>query len=349
MQETLGRYYWARNMPGAGAAWKRAIELNPNNVDALSSFGHWHWIRVDSTEPVHYLRRAVQLDPLNLSRYGDLGFFLATVSRVEETEALIERISQLFDSAESYRVIAQLFDLLGQIDQSIVWTIRAREKEPDNALHTAALAELFVDVGDYGTALMLETEPSIGLLVKMRRYQEFIDKAELLMIDEPDDIYLRYLLAFAYDASGRPASAVRVFETLGLEDPDSQPPRQIIDIEAWVTLAQALQGTGQVDRARQIADWWLGFLHLDSSIWWSHLYAACMLTIVDRDAEALDRLERVAVSTNLPWSYLLRDSRCFGRIQDEPRYQAVLSAVDSRLAEMQDRVTRTLADSDLEL
>ncbi|WP_405226711.1 tetratricopeptide repeat protein [Lentisalinibacter sediminis] len=349
VQETLGRYYWARNMPGAGAAWKRAIELNPNNVDALSSYAYWHWIRIDSAEPLHFLRRALQLDPLNLSRYADLGFFLAVVSRTSETEDLIERIRELFDSAGSFRVIARLYDLLGQPEESVVWILRARDKEPDDGLHTAALAEVFVDIGDHETALRLEPEPSIGLLVKMRRYEEFIDEAEFLMIDEPDDVYLRYLLAFAYTATGRATDALRIFDSLGLESPISRPPRQFIDIEAWVTLAQALYETGRVNRAREIANWWLGEAHLDSDIWWGHLYQACMLTILDREAEALERLERVAGSTNLPWLYLLRDSPCFRRYRDEPRYQAVLGEVDARLAAARRRVNHALDELGVEL
>jgi tetratricopeptide (TPR) repeat protein len=45
VQYTLGLYYYARGLPGAGAAFKRAVELNPNNPDALESFAKWTWVQ----------------------------------------------------------------------------------------------------------------------------------------------------------------------------------------------------------------------------------------------------------------------------------------------------------------
>ena len=147
--------------------------------------------------PEEYFRRALDLDPLSLARHAALGEFLAHQARVDKTREVIERIKIRFDSAAAYRVIARLLELTGEIDNSIAWTIKARDREPNNPDHISSLAELYSEIGDFDTAEALEPELGIGLLYKMGRYNDLIDKAELLIFDEPVDIELRYLLAFA--------------------------------------------------------------------------------------------------------------------------------------------------------
>lgn len=342
VQETVGRFFWARNLPEAGAAWKRATELNPNNADALSSYAYWHWIRVSTDGPEEYFRRALQLDPLSLSRYADLGYFLGNEGRVDDTLAVIAQVENLFDSAESCRLIAQLLSLIGRDDESIAWILRARAMEPDNSLHRAALAELYADIGDFDTALLIEPEPGLGLLLKMRRYDEFIEIAEFRMIDEPRDIYLRYLLAYAYNVTGRPIDAIRILENAGIKGEWRTMARQMIDIEAAVTYTDAVHASGDIAHGRSLAEAWLSTRHTRSTNWWVHLYSACALAVLDRDDEALDELDRIYESPRLPWPHLLQSSRCFQKYVDEPRYQAVLRHVQERQAALRAKLPKTL-------
>lgn len=343
VQETVGRFYWARNMEEAGAAWKRAIELNPNNVTALSSYGYWHWVRRDSDEPFEYFRRALELDPFSLSRHADLGYFLGNEARIEETEQIIERIKAMFDTAQSYRLVADLLNLIGRTDESIAWTVRAMEREPDETLHVSALAEYLIDIGAVAIALKLEPDPSIGLLIKLRRYAEFIERAEFRMIDEPDDIYLRYLLAYAYNVTGRHSDAVRTLRNAGVGGDWESEPRQIIDIEAIVLLADATHASGEIELGRKIAESWLGRAHTTSPNWWIHLYSACAYAILDRDAEAIDEFELIRKSPRLPWTHLLRDSRCLLKFTGEPQYAEMLNHVKDRQRELRERLPDTLA------
>ena len=343
VQETVGRFYWARNLPDAGAAWLRAIELNPNNADALSSYGYWRWLRVESEGPGEYFARALALDPLSLSRYADAGYHLANQGQVAETEAMIERVTAMFDSTEAYRLIAQLKSLIGKTDESIGWTLRALELEPDNRLYRSALAELYADLGDFESALAIENEPSLGLLLKMSRYDEFIDEAEFAVIDEPGDIYLRYLLAYAYNVVGRANDAVRLLLDAGIHPDWTNNARQMIDIEAALVLADALHASGQIERGRSAAESWLSESHTDSPNWWVHVYSACALAVLDRDEEAFYQLELVRQSPRLPWRHLITDSRCFRKYEDMPRFDSLLSHVDERLAEVRARLPATLA------
>jgi TolB-like protein/DNA-binding winged helix-turn-helix (wHTH) protein/tetratricopeptide (TPR) repeat protein len=348
VQSTLGTYYFAINRPiDAAAAWKKAIDLNPSNVDALGAYATWHWLNVESAPATEYYRRALELDPLNLSRYADFGFYLASNSRSAETEEIIRSVEELFSGVEAMSVVSRLLYLTGRIDESIAWTIRVRDLEPGNAEHVAMLAEKYVDLGDYDTALKLMPEPNVGMLMKMRRYDEFIDEAELLMIDEPDDVHLRHLLAFAYNVTGRSGEAVRIFGELNMLQPG--PIRQVVDSESQVVAADALAATGNVDAARELASWWLDTLHVDGDDWWKHLYSACALAVLEKHDEALERFALVPLSHRVPWLYLARDSRCFRRYAGEERYQRVLAEIDERLAEIRARLPQTLEEFDVKL
>lgn len=343
VQETLGSYYWRRGEPGAGSAWRRAIELNPNNADALSKYAYWLWMQGNDEEPETLFRRAVALDPLSLSRYAALGDFLAHQARVEGTEEVIATISRDFDGPDGLRVIARLSELIGRLDESIAWTLRARELEPANADHRSALAELYAELGDFATARKLEPGDSIWLLYKERNYPELIDVAELLMIEQPNDIFVRYLLGFALNATGRHERAIRILESTGLPGTVVPEQRQAADIEAFIVYIDSLDASGRTEVAREYAQWFHDKPHTANDNWWINLYRACALSILERDDEALAWLERLHDSPRLPWATVLNDSHCFQKYQDDARYRGVVTQVEDRRVQLRSRLPATLA------
>lgn len=344
VQATLGSYYWARALPGAGVAWGRAVELNPNNADALALYAHWVWMNNYMVEDAEvYYRLALKLDPLSLTRLSDLGNFLGLVARIDETRKIIQRVEELFDTAPAYRVIARLLEFTGDVDQSIAWTIRARDLEPDNPDHNGQLAELYVDIGDFNTALLLDPG-SVGLLFKMRRYEKFIDAAQLLMIEQPDDILLRYLLGFAYNATGQYALAVHVLRSTGLPKTVHDEVRQAADLEAHLWLAEAIKGAGDIELARELANWSIDQGTLLNDSWWVNIMDGCYRSLLGDDETALRGIDRTIKSVRLPWDNMLRDSPCFQRYTDEPRYQAVVRHFEARRAELLERLPATLAE-----
>ena len=224
--------------------------------------------------------------------------------------------------------------------------------EPGNRDHIEKLAALYASIGDFETALKLEPEPGIGLLFRMRRYEDLIDAAEFLMIEVPEDINVRYLLAFAYQATGQFESAIYVLRSTGMMDalPGSRV-RSVADIEAQFTLINALAGFGEGESeelAHSLAEWsysgaWWG------DIYWEALFKSCMLAVLDRDEEALEVLARVTETSRLPWEPLLRDQYCHQRYTNEPVYRGVLDHFDERRRQLRQRLPATLAGFGVQL
>ena len=351
VQNTLGEFYWVRGLPEARTSFARAVELNPNNADALQNYANVMWLSYEPYQDIvadlaQLYRRALELDPLSLSRHAALGDYLGKEGRVEEVRVVIQGIQNLFDDAKAYRAIGWLKELIGEVDQAIAWTIRARDLEPDNTDHVGKLAELYAAIGDFDTALKLEPEPGIGLLFRMRSYETLIDVAEFLMIDEPGDMEVRYLLAFAYNATGQFESAIHVLSSTGL--PDSvinSTARSVADIEGLFTLTNALAGVGKpetTELAQSLA------LYNDNGPWWGDigwlaLHRSCNRVILGRYEDALQLLVRVKESARLLWDPVIRDSYCFQQFVDEPAYQDILRDQEERRAALRKRLPQTLA------
>ena len=357
VQNTLGEFYWARGMPDARAAFARAVELNPNNADALTNYAYLLWLSYEPYQDViedlaQLFRRAMELDPLSLSRHAALGDYLGKEGRVDEVKTVIGRIQELFDDAEAYRAIGWLKELVGELDQAIAWTLRARDLEPGNLDHTQKLAELYALIGDFETALALEPEPGIGLLFLMRRYEEMIDEAEFRMIEEPGDMEVRYLLAFAYNATGRFESAIHILSATGLPETIlNNTARSVADIEGFFTLTNSLAGMGEpetIELALSMAEfndngpWW-------GDIGWLAMNRSCNRAILGRRDDALEILVRVKESSRLLWDPHIRDSYCFKQFVDEPVYQDVLMDQERRRATIRENLPATLAAFGVEL
>ena len=349
VQNTLGNYYLATGVRGAGNAFRKAAELNPNNADAQADYAWWLWMqsRAEEAEPLY--RRALALDPLSLSRYGALADFYGYSARVADALEIAAQVERNFDTADGYRLVARIMELVGRLDTSIAWTIRAHNLEPGNPAHLRALAELYAEIGDFDTANQLSPNPSIGLLFKMGRYDEVIDSGELLLFEQPEDLELQILLAFSYTLKGRPGLAVRLLTLAGVAERSLGETRHTKDVEGLIALIDALDAVGETELARALADRWVARPHVDNEHWWVHIYVACPLAVTGRDDEALDRLARAGNSVRLPWKSLITDMHCFQRYQDNPRYREILSIVEERRRQQLERLPDTLQAFGVEL
>lgn len=356
VQHTMGLYYWARGLPNADEAFARAVELNPNNADALQYYGKSYWYSQNRSGRVDLFRRAVDLDPLTLSRHAALGDYYAKNGYVEETLEVIERIRELFvndlskKKVEAYRAIAALLLQIGRVDEAIAWVIGARDLEPGNIDHVHKLAELYAIIGDFDTTLVLDPDSGIGILFHMRNYQALIDSAELLMIDYPDDIYIRYLLAFAHTAVGGYEDSLRILGSTGQPDVIlNDTVRIAADVEAFYTLINTLYATGELELARSLAE-----PHADPDWspavdWWYNFHMSCRLAILGQEDEAIMVLDRLRESPQVPWESYIRDSVCMKLLTHRPEYERVLKDVVARKRALRKKLPATLSRFEVRL
>jgi tetratricopeptide (TPR) repeat protein len=289
-------------------------------------------------------QRALDLDPLNVARYAALGSFLAIYDRPDDARALAEKMQITFDGATAYRAIAELYDFIGDVDHAIAWTIKARDAEPEDPQHIEKLAEYYTDIGDYESAFALDPDIGVGLLFKMRRYDEMIDKAELRMIDYPEDTQMRVYLGFAYSATGQFDAAIRIISTSGVLDSYSHTRRNTEESDGFAVLLDAAYGSGEIDRARELAEWSLAtHYEADSADWWIALGNACKQAILGNNGEVDRLLQRALESNHLAWEPMLKDQQCFKRLADDPAYLAVVKHFDDRRAMLRGRLPATLA------
>jgi TolB-like protein/Flp pilus assembly protein TadD len=345
VQQTLGLYYFARGMPEANTAFRRAVELNPNNADALANYAFGLWVQGIEENVVELYRRALELDPLSLSRYGALGGMLGQQGRSEEVLDVIGRIEAVFDDVSSYRVISRLLEMIGRIDEAIAWAIRARDLEPDNEDHVLWLAELYTIIGDSETARNLAPDPSIGLLYVMRRYEELIEVAEYAVIERPEDVDVRYLLAFALTAVGDYESAIWVLSSTGLPETVMTLPRSPMDWNGYMTLMNATFAQGEQNVAEGLADWYFNYpTHPRNPDWTVDTWWACSLLILGREDEALENLERIRTSPRLALEAVIEDMPCLRQLAEKPEFQAVKERLGERRKELRDQLPSTLAE-----
>ncbi len=348
VQYTLGLYYYAQNRPGSGTAFGRAVKLNPNNVNALVAYGLWTLAQADMNGPIPHLIRALELDPMSISRYLDLGNFYGMAGMREEALDLAQQIPQRFNDPVALLTVARIYEVTGDLDQAIGWAVKARDSDPSYEEANWMLAELYARIGDFDSARYFEPGPALNLLYFERRYEEMMALGEDLVLDNPNQTLVWYGLARAYAATGRHQQAAFALRRQGLPDSVLVDSRRTNGIEALVTLADSLYQGGETDRAQELAEWLVVFYRkLNSSTtshsWWVNLYLSCSLSIVGDDAESLDALEVMLSSPGMPWYPIVRDQPCFQKFVEEPRYQAVLASLENRKAELRERLPDTLA------
>lgn len=339
-----GTYLFATANRRSGDEYERAVRLNPNLPDALADYAYWLWFNVGMDGVADLYERALKLDRLNVARYAALGRVYALNDRPDDARKIVDQMIDRFDGAAAYLAIADVLSLVGDVDHSIAWVIRARDAEPDNPLHVERLAELYTDIGAYETAQALEPDLGVGLLFKMRRYSEMIEKGVDIYWDNPQDTQLQTYLAVAFNAMGRYNDALRMIQGSGVLDTYHAIRRNTVELDAQLALLNAAYGSGEVEQAREFFRLSEGIHYVgDSSDWGVSLALACINAILGNDDEVYRRFARAREGKNLAWEPMLKDRACFERFANDPEYLKTVKHFDDLRAMLRERLPETLA------
>jgi TolB-like protein/tetratricopeptide (TPR) repeat protein len=339
-----------RSRTGIEAAYQRSIQLNPDNADALGSYGQWLLTHQGPVAADQYFRRALDVDRQSLSRYTEYAEYLGTIEGTDKLMELANAVESRFPDARGYLALARIYELAGDIDVGIAWGLKAFRLQPDDPDTNGQIVDLYAHIGDWDKAKEFEPSPGINQLLYRRRYNDLIDKAEEAIIDDPNDVLVYYYLAFAYNATGDFASAKRILQGMGLPDiAGAAESSTNVDDQALATYLDALQSLGDEAGAQDLARRYIAWnvaqrQPIFAKSWWAGSIDACIGINGGEVAEALDMLDRVKDTRGLAWSWFLMDSPCFKRIANEPRYVAVIKRLDERQRSLRERLPATLRE-----
>ena len=135
----------------AEAAYKRAIDLDPNYATAHHWYGDLLVTYVGRPEgAIPLLQKALALDPLSPSINITLGQALDNLGRFEEAMAQYLRTNEIEPSYSSpYFLIAGLYrSAYGQIDEAMRWRFKGMAQDPGSVSGLSWTGVYYLDLGD---------------------------------------------------------------------------------------------------------------------------------------------------------------------------------------------------------
>ena len=149
-------------------------------------------------------------------------------------------------------------------------------------------------------------------------------------------------------ATGRFEQAIYALESAGIPENVYVDSRRTTSIEATAALADAYKQTGDIDRANELGQWLVDYFSTARKLgthnsWWVNQYFVCSLSILDRDDEALESMQRIVDSTGMAWYPVIMDQPCFEKYAGESRYEALVDYLEEQKTEIRERLPDTLA------
>jgi tetratricopeptide (TPR) repeat protein len=117
------------------ALFKRLVEADPENADALNALGYTMTDRTDRHEEARgYIERALALKPDSAAIIDSMGWVLFRLGRPAEALPYLERAFELDANAEIGAHLGEVLWALGRRDEARRIFARSREIEADNAV-----------------------------------------------------------------------------------------------------------------------------------------------------------------------------------------------------------------------
>jgi tetratricopeptide (TPR) repeat protein len=177
------KFYNDWDWTGAEAAFKRALELDPNSLDAYRSYGHLLMCLGRHDEAVRVGQIAAQLDPLSSETQTALGRFLYRARRNEEAlphlQLAVEREPRSIGA--NFR-LGDVYVQLGRYAEAIAVFEKGRELTRDDSTFQAAIARVYALTGRGREARQMISGLKVAPIGMAEVYTALGDKDEAFRI-----------------------------------------------------------------------------------------------------------------------------------------------------------------------
>ncbi len=341
--------------PDAEQAFRRALELNPNYLNAYLWYADSLRRQDRLEESLGLLERALALDPVSYLVVYEVAETLRLLGRAEEAIARYRRAIELqpafpapyFDVA---RIAYRHGDLPGAVDAFEAGI----ERDPRNAAAMAALATTLTDLGLLEESLewsarALALQPALVDALEARgevaiargEYRENLRLLRAALDREPDSRALLALAGFAELLLGNHQRAREHYESakwaMGFDAALLDPTGSLRNIAHALSLAYVYRGSGDEDRARSVlADQAFAVERLRARaprLFGLDVVQAGIHALRGEPGAALRALER-AVGDGWRRGWLLAHHPVFASLRDEAGFVALLARLETQAQAM---------------
>jgi Flp pilus assembly protein TadD len=137
---------------GAERAFRRGLELAPDDVELRNALGWTLFQDGRSAEAVEEYRRALAVDPKHAKAHNNLALALVELGRLEEAASHFERSLEIEPRAEIYSDLGFTMARLGKVEAARADYQKALELDPRCASAHVNLAVTFVQAGNFSAA-----------------------------------------------------------------------------------------------------------------------------------------------------------------------------------------------------
>jgi TolB-like protein/Flp pilus assembly protein TadD len=355
VQAVLARYAAAAGDPAAEGLFLHSLELAPNDVDVLNIYATHLRTARRSEEALPILERALDLDPLSVLLYHDLGRVNLWMGNFEPALEAFRRIAQINPGNPYAAHGAGMATILsGQLVEAAYWSDEAAQVDPADYENPSTSVFIYVSVGNMEMAERrlndaLELGPEEPYPLAAKAYFLFhtgerdtaIDIAKASLTKGLDDrwgsdaVFLR-LVADDALTTGRYAEALAWFEKKVPELLGELPQVNSTNIQKAVDLGHLLLVSGNEAQARHLlgsvvetfdAEYTLGSANYPLGI--SKVEA---LALLERHDEALEELRRlVDDGWRVSWRFHGLLTHHLDGIRDKNEFKSIMAELEADL------------------
>jgi len=355
VQAVLARYAVAAGDPAAESLFLHSLELAPNDVDVLNIYATHLRIARRSEEALPILERALDLDPLSVLLYHDLGRVNLWMGNFEPALAAFRRIAQINPGNPYAAHGAGMATILsGQLAEAGYWSDEAARVDPADYENPSTSVFVYVSAGNMEMAERrlidaLDLGPEEPYPLSAKAYfllhngerEKAIDTARASLTKGLDDrwgsdtVFLR-LVADDALTTGRFEDALAWFGQKVPELVGELPQVNATNIQKAVDLGHLLLASGSEARARHLletvvetfdAEYTLGSANYPLGI--SKVEA---LALLGRHDEALSELRRlVDDGWRVSWRFHGLLTHHLDAIRDRSEFKSIMADIEADL------------------